>query len=237
MLRESGSGQDIPEVSEVTFLKEANTTDSLRCSSLVIDSLCNQAREGNIAVACFYCDFSSQQEQALNNIVGAILKQLVGRARMMQDLWEAFQKASYEIGGRGPQLADLMGMLRTAFASVPRVFICIDALDECLPKCRPELLGSLRDIVQESPSIKIFLTWRTHVWADVQRYFKKAIVIPISPNTDDIRNYVEMRLDKDPDLEAMTNNLRADIVRVIQEIYDMCARPFHISSPLRMYSY
>jgi len=188
---------------------------------LVIDSLCDQAGEENAAVAAFYCDFPSQQEQTISNVVGAILKQLVGRARMMKDLREAFQKASEEVGGRGPRFADLIGMLRTALASIPRVFICIDALDECLPKCLPELLGSLRDIVRESPRIKIFLTGRPHVWADVQRYFNKAIVIPISPNTDDIRNYVEMRLDRDSDPEAMSNDLRADIIGVIQEISDM----------------
>ena len=219
------------------ILKEANTTDGLRSSSLVIDCLCDQAGGENPAVAAFYYDFPAQREQTINNVVGAILKQLVGRASVMKNLREAFQKASQEVGGRGPRLADLMGMLRTAIASIPRVFICIDALDECLPKCLPELLGSLRDIVQESPSIKIFLTGRPHVWADIQRYLNKAIVIPISPNTNDIQNYVEMRLNRDSDPEAMNNDLRADIVRVVQEISDMCARPFHIYSLLTMYSY
>jgi len=113
-------------------------------------------------------------------------------------------------------------MLRTTIASLPKVFICIDALDECLPKCLPELLESLRDIVRESPSTRIFLTGRPHIREDIERYFTKAVVIPISPNPDDIRNYVEMRLDRDAEPEAMTDDLRADIVRVILErISDM----------------
>ena len=195
-----------------------------------MDSLCDQAGGENIAVAGFYCDFLSQQEQTINNTVGAILKQLVGRGRIMKDLRGAFQKASQELGGRGPRLADLIGMLRTAIASIPRVFICIDALDECLPRCLPELLGSLRDIVREAPSTRIFLTGRPHVWADIQRYFSKAIVIPISPKTNDIRDYVEMRLERDSEPEAMSNGLRADIVRVILEkISDMCVGPFSVS--------
>ena len=195
-----------------------------------MDSLCDQTGEGNIAVAGFYCDFISQQEQTINHTMGAILKQLVGRGRIMKDLREAFRKASQELGGRGPRLADLMGMLRTAIALVPRVFICIDALDECLPKCLPELLGSLRDIVKEAPSTRIFLTGRPHVWGDIQRFFSKAIVIPLNPNTNDIRDYVEMRLDRGSEPEAMNNNLRADIVRVILEkISDMCVGPFIVS--------
>ena len=41
-----------------------------------------------------------------------------------------------------------MGVLRNAIATVPRVFICVDALDACLPKYLPELLGSVRVIVR-----------------------------------------------------------------------------------------
>jgi len=174
-------------------------------------------QEDNIAVAGLYCDFLSQQEQTTTNIMGALLKQLVSRGGIPDFLREAFQKAKKEFGGRGPRLADLMGMLKIVIASLPRVFICIDALDECLPKCLPEILESLRDIVQKSPRTRIFLTGRPHAKEDVQRYFSAAVVIPISPNPGDIRNYVGMRLDRDSEPEAMSNDLRVDIVRVILE--------------------
>ena len=192
-------------------------------SSLVIDSLCDQAEEENIVVIGLYCDFLSQQEQTVNNIIGAILKQIVGRGEIAEDLRKAYQKAKKELGGRGLRLVDLIKMLRAAIASLPRVFICVDAMDEFLPKCLPELLGSLRDIIQESPTTRIFLTGRPHVGGDVQRYFPNAIAIPISPNQNDIKNYLEMRLDRDDEPEAMNNDLRADIVRsVLDNMSDMC---------------
>ena len=198
----------------------------------MIDSLCDQAREEGIAVAAFYCDFVSREEQTIANVIGAILKQLVGRGGIAEDLREAFQKAQQEVGDRGPRLADLMRVLRTVIASLPQVFICVDALDECLPECLPELLESLRDIVRESPSTRIFLTGRPHVREDIQLYFTKIVVAPISPITNDIRNYVETRLGRDAEPEAMTEDLRADIVRVILEkISDMCVGPFCISTP------
>ena len=62
-----------------------------------------------------------------------------------------FYKAKNEVGSRGPRLADPMGMLSTTIALLPKVYICIDELDECLPKCLPELLESLRNLVRESP--------------------------------------------------------------------------------------
>ena len=89
------------------------------------------AVEENIAVAGLYCDYLSQQEQIITNIIGAILKQLVGRGEIPKDVREAFQKRKMEYSGRGPRLADLMGMLKITIASLPRVFICLGALDEC----------------------------------------------------------------------------------------------------------
>ena len=70
---------------------------------------------------------------------------------------------------------------------------------------------------------------------DIQRYFASLVVIPINPNTDDIRNYLEMGLDRDPEPEAMNDDLRADIVRaILDKISDMCVRPsgFPISHPI-----
>ena len=204
----------------------------------MIDKLCDQAGDGDIAVTGLYCDFLAQQEQTTTNMIGTILKQLVGRGGIPKEVREAFQKAKKEFGGRGLLLAEMMGMLRIALASLPQVFICIDALDECLPKHLPELLESLRDIVQESPRTRIFLTGRPHIAGAIQRYFTKAIVIPVSPNTNDIRNYLEMRLDRDDEPEAMDSNLRADIVKVIlDKMSDMCVGAFRLLILSMMYTY
>ena len=222
MLWESGGGQNIPEVSDGIFWKKRISLTARNTSSIVIDRLCDRVAEESITVAGLYCDYLSQQEQTTTNIMGAILRQVVGRGGIPNNLREAFQKSKTEFDGRGPLLADLIGMLRTVIASLPRVFICLDALDECLPKYLPELLESLRDIVRESSRTKIFLTGRPHVGEYVQRYFSKAVLMPISSNPDDIRNYVEMRLDRDTEPVAMNKDLRADIVRVILEnISDM----------------
>jgi len=79
-------------------------------------------------------------------------------------------------------------MLERAIAAPPQVFVCLDAWDEGLPKCLPQLLGSLRDIIRECPRTRIFLTGRPQVGGEVQRYFAKAVVVPISPSPRDIRD-------------------------------------------------
>ena len=204
----------------------------------MIDTLSDQAGEGDIAVAALYCDFISHQEQTITSIMGAILKQLLSRGSIPNYVREAFQEAKAEFGGRSLRLADLIRMLKIAIASLPQVFICIDALDECLPKFLPELLGSLRDIVRECPCTRIFLTGRPHVTEDVRRFFTQTVVIPISPNMDDIRNYLEMRFEGDPEPEAMSSDLRADIVgTILEKISDMCVGPASASTLSMMYTY
>ena len=197
-------------------------------SSLVVDSLWDQAKKGDIAVAGLYCDHRVQQKQTVTNLVGAMLKQLVCQKDIPKDLRDAFQEG--ERTNRGPRLVVLMELLKNAIAALPQVFICIDGLDECLPEHLQELLESLGEIVREYPRTRIFLTGRIHVREDILRYYPKAAVLPISPNKDDIKNYLEKKLKMDPDWEAMKNDLRDDIVKIILEkVSEMCVRAFSIS--------
>ena len=171
-------------------------------------------------------------------MIGAILKQLVGRGDIPGYVRETFQAAKKNFGGRGLELQDLMRMLKITIASLPQAFICLDALDEFLPKNLGELLVSLRDIVRESPKTRLFFTGRPHCTGDILRYFANAVVIPISPNGDDVRSYLEMKLDRDTEPEAMNDSLRADIVRIIMEkTSDMYVRVSSISKLSTMYTY
>ena len=61
-------------------------------SSLVIDALCDRAREQDFAVTCFYWDFIAQNEQSPTSMLGAILKQVVsGLKEMPEEIMQAFE--------------------------------------------------------------------------------------------------------------------------------------------------
>ena len=114
-------------------------------------------------------------------------------------------------------------MLKQAIAALPRVFVCIDALDECIPKHLLELFGSLKDILQESRRTRIFFTGRPQVGADIKRHFCNCVIVPASPKTHDIERYLEKKLEMDTEHDAMSDGLRADILRIIpQRISGMC---------------
>ena len=184
-------------------------------SSLVIDWLCDQVHNRDIAVAGLYCDYLAHEQQSATNMLGAIFKQLLERDGIPEPLRQVFRKEKRGFGGRAVQLLDLVKMLKTTIASLPEVFICIDGLDECLPKNRRELLESLQDIARASPTTRIFLSGRPHIRDEIRGYFIKAIVIAVIPTIRDIKRYLEMRLDKDPTPGAMDGNLKAEIMKVI----------------------
>ena len=171
----------------------------------------------DVAVVGLYCDFHCQQEQSTTNMLGVILKQLATRGGIPEHTREAFQKAKFFFGGQGLQLPDTVVMLKKTITTLPRLFICIDALDECRPKHRQELIESLREIVRVSPAARVFLTGRPQINDEISGCFGKALRIPLSPDHGDIMDYLQMRLSGDTVPHAMNDELRADINKIIPE--------------------
>jgi len=186
-------------------------------SSLVIDRLCDQAGGHNATVACFYFDFGTQKEQSPISMLGALLKQLVGGLdETPEEISRAYRDQKSSIGRRGPQLADVVTMLQTTI-SRKRTFICIDAVDECLPRHLGKLLDSLHRILQMSPNTRIFMTGRPHILAEVRNRLGRVRTIHITPRRQDIISYLYARLDEDTTPDAMDSSLKADILKKIPE--------------------
>ena len=190
----------------------------LDVSSLVIDSLCDQASGQSAAVACFYFDFAAQQEQSSTSMLATLLKQLlVGMREVPGEIVQAYEDQKSSIGGRRPPLPDIVKMLQTT-SSTKRTFICIDALDECVPEHRTKLLDSLNKILQQSPTTRIFVTGRPHIRADITRRLARRVTsLPISTKRDDIIRYLHSKLEEDTTPDAMDSSLEAEILNKIPE--------------------
>jgi len=165
-------------------------------SSLVVDSLCDQARGQDVAVACFYFDLAAQKEQSSTSMLGALLRQVVGGLEgVLGEIAQAYQEQKKVIGGRAPRISDIVRMLQTT-SSKRRTFICIDALDECVPEHRVKLLNSLNEILQNSPGTRVFVTRRPHIQDEIgKRLSGRVVVIRITPRRSDIVKYLRNRLD------------------------------------------
>jgi len=188
-------------------------------SSLVIDKLCDEAGEGDTAVMCFYFDFAARNEQSPVNMLGSLLRQLVaGLDKIPEAVVQDFRKQRKGIGGRGLQVTGILKMFQ-AIITTKRIFICVDALDECVPEHRMVVPESLRQILQESPNARIFMTGRPQVRSDVERRFDGAATfISIQPMEDGVVRYLRDKLRNDPTPEIMSSTLEADIMKSIPEM-------------------
>ena len=147
-----------------------------------------------------------------------LLKQLVaGLREIPAEIVKAYEDQKNSIGGRRPRLLNTVKMLQTT-SSKKRTFICIDALDECVPEHRIKLLDSLNKILQESPTTRIFVTGRPHIRPDItKRLAGRVMSLPISTKRDDIIRYLHSRLEEDTTPDAMDSSLEAEILKRIPE--------------------
>jgi len=107
-----------------------------------------------------------------------------------EEILRAFQEQKRTVGGRKPQLADLVRMLQVIASSRP-TFMCIDALDECAGVERFRLLDSLKEVLEKSPGIRIFVTGRPHIRAEIEsRLAGKVVSVSVNSTRGDIKRYL-----------------------------------------------
>ena len=189
-----------------------------KTSSLVIDTLREEARGQDIAVLSLYCDYQAQKGQSAVNMIGSLLKQVAAGAVVVPgEIKSAFEE-SKKGGGQGLRLPDMVKLLIETMSSIERVYICVDALDELLPQDRSEFLRASRQIIQATPNVRLFLTARHHISTELDKHLAKgSYTIHIVADQGDIARYVSQKMDdddaRDPDL--MTQNLKNDIIEIM----------------------
>ena len=194
-------------------MRKLTSLTACNSSSLVIDHF--YGNEQDFTVAGLYCDYLDREEQTTSNILGAMLKQLIGSGVVSEEIRKSFEVAKRHFGGVHPEIPELLNMLKTAIGKRGRVVICIDGLDECLASHRTGLLSALQAIFRESPNVRLFLAGRPFIRHEVERYFPSVDTILVSPTREDTEAFLRIKLDGDPEPDAMDESLRANIMEII----------------------
>jgi len=189
-------------------------------SSIVIDTLREQAREQNIAVLSLYCDYRARMDQSAVNMIGGLLRQVtLGPTRIPGEIQNAFEESKNR-GGQGLRLPEMLKLFVKVIAPIERVYICVDAVDELPPRDRLEFLRTLRQIIQEAPNTRLFLTGRPYICEELDKHLTKgAHIIHIVADQGDIARYLNQMMGEDDhrDSGLMTESLKHDIIKTITE--------------------
>jgi hypothetical protein len=144
-------------------------------------------------------------------MIGALMKQLIRWAETIPTMTlDLFKRRSKEEKSMDEE--DAKTIFNLLVGQFDTIYICIDALDECEPKARAQLLRFLRTI--DSTSIRLFMTGRHSVEADVTSTLSTLSpkTISITAAEEDIRIYLSQSLENDPYPQAMNEAFKNQIV-------------------------
>ena len=155
--------------------------------SFIVDAL-QAVDDEYVGVAYTYCNYSEAEKQNPTNLLKSIVLQLRSRKHViMEELKEAYKKHSKE--GTAPSLPECCGLLHAAVGHFSKVYLIIDALDECAEGTRDILFAELQKL---EPQINILVTSR-HTFSN-QYDSESALHLDIAADVMDIRHYLEERI-------------------------------------------
>jgi hypothetical protein len=164
--------------------------------SVVINHVLQTFPESDCGVAYVYCNYKEQDQTAVN-LVASLLEQIISRQDNIPDNVVALHEEHSSKRTR-PSIADYSRLLQKQVNDLRRVFIIIDALDECLEidGTRDAFLAEVRQLL---PTACLLVTSR-HI-ATIENDFQDAARIEIRARDGDMRAYIDARIQKEKRLK------------------------------------
>jgi Cdc6-like AAA superfamily ATPase len=188
-------------------------------SSIVIDNLESRFfTDPTTAVVYIYCNFNRQAEQRLEHLMSSLLKQLAHNIPSLPPVLSKLHK-EHTKKQTTPTLEEVSMALCTVTATFARIFIVVDALDECqvADNCRIRFLQQLFNL-QTQRGVSMFATSR-HM-PDIERHFSSSLTIEIRASEEDIEKYLKSAIPRLPRFLAERHDLQNEITQTISQIVD-----------------
>lgn len=163
--------------------------------------------------------------QSAITCLSSILRQICSSGDLPQELKELYYNCEKE-SRRAPRLGDIESVLTSLIQRSKKVYIVIDALDEC-PEDRDGFQRKpILNWIQKSsehPSVQIFFTSRNDLGAadiaDAVRSHSRSIEVSVdaTKTSDDICLYLARQFDSNLKLHKMTQYSNVDITGILRE--------------------
>ncbi|KAH8658346.1 nucleoside phosphorylase domain-containing protein, partial [Xylariales sp. PMI_506] len=175
-------------------------------SAVIADLESKFGNERNICITYIYFNYTRQDEQAIEDVLASLVKQLLMAQsplpKVVHDLYDQHSKK------RTRPLADeLIQTLQSVIAMFSKVFIVIDALDECQSSNghRSKFISEML-MLQAKTRANLFVTSRFD--AETEQRFKKFPRLEIRASDEDIRSYIDDSMARFPSFILRDSNLQ-----------------------------
>jgi hypothetical protein len=218
----------------VKWRDEANTTlfcpgipgaGKTMISAITVDQLLKSALNSSTGVAYVYCNY--KEEQDTFGMLAAILKQLA-RPNM-----EPIRRLHNRRGDGLMELSldGVIGCLLDVFTCYTKVYIVIDALDECQDGSRRQLLFKLSEL-RTGRDIRLMVTSR--FITEIEESFRMALQLEVQADKADVQRFIIGRMDRLPECirsdPALQELVRDKIVEATDGMYDSPSLYRHFDS-------
>lgn len=189
--------------------------------SLVIDHILGQGLETNKAMAYFYFDYRDQDQQKPISFVKSILRQVATHAAGLPQPLMGFHER-YKRDLAECSMTDLLRVFKDVCAPFDKVYVVLDALDECRSKDhRKEVLRCLSSL--DLGITRLFVTSRSHPH-DIKQHFAGIEPIQIQATEADLNTYCNRMMELSESTRELVNGplkdeIAATISRNAQGMY------------------
>jgi NACHT domain len=187
-------------------------------TSIVINDLITRRQNyPSIGIAYLYCDFGRRNEQKAGDLLASLLKQLTrGQSSLPGSVKDLYDRHKAE--RTWPLLNEILRVLQSIVAMCSRVFIIVDALDECQAADGSRFLKEIFALQAAKCGANIFATSR--FIPEITIKFKQSISVEIRASDEDIRRYLEGHMGQLPSFVQQDQQLQGEIKTKISDAVD-----------------
>lgn len=186
-------------------------------TSIVVDYLCSKFyNNSKVGIAYIYCNFKRQEAQKIDDLLASVLKQLAeSQSRLPESVKNLYNR--HKANRTRPSINEILTVLQSVTLLYSRVFIVVDALDECQKSsgCRARFISELFHL-QKNNGVNIFVTSR--FIPDIRDTFKESKEVEISARDEDVRKYLESQIMQCGSalLKARCKEVTTEITKVVK---------------------
>jgi Cdc6-like AAA superfamily ATPase len=189
-------------------------------TAIVIDHLSTRFQnDADIGIAYVYFDYKQNvDKQNIDNLLSSLLKQLSQEQPSLLDSVKALHD-QYKNKRTRPSIDELSRALQSVAAMYSRVFIIVDALDECQASdgCRARFLSEIFTL-QAKTRANLFATSRYIL--NIEKEFEGSTQLEIHASEEDVRRYLDSHMLQLPGFVTHSLELQEEIKAVIVKAVD-----------------
>ncbi|KAJ7742073.1 hypothetical protein B0H16DRAFT_1728330 [Mycena metata] len=183
-------------------------------ASMVVNYLSTQSQGNNTGVACIYLSHKEVDDQTPSRLLAGLWRQLV----LDQDIGFIAEKLYKQHRGKGtaPSLEEVVNVLNSSLERFSRVFIIVDAMDEC-PEFQREIL--LQQLAAMAKNVNLMITSRPNISTDSSA-FPNLETLDIQAVQGDIQTFIHAQIKSSPHLSRHTRKKPALREEILTKVID-----------------